>query len=101
MAFLKSKGALVKVVHFPGGDKKIGLDDYLVAGHSMNEVLALATDSIASASAAPLFDDRGVEAYFEDEGAIYLKHCPTENGSANRDQTDQLRSAYRRRRPHR
>jgi len=51
-AFLQSRGARVRWAHLPttpdGG--KVGLDDYLAAGHTMDEVDALAADAPTNAS---------------------------------------------------
>ena len=42
-AFLELRKAIVKVVFFPAGsgDAKVGLDDYLAAGHRVDDLLAL------------------------------------------------------------
>lgn len=49
--FLRSKGATVKHVYLPHGDDgaKVGLDDYLAAGHSVDELHALARDPAETA----------------------------------------------------
>ena len=39
--YLRSKGALVEFCHLPDEDDKVGLDDYLVAGHTAGDLLAL------------------------------------------------------------
>ncbi len=45
--FLKQKGAKVHVVHLPNSDEgKDGVDDYLAKGHTIDDVVALATDTI-------------------------------------------------------
>jgi Domain of unknown function (DUF3854) len=42
--FLGSRGAKVQFVYLPEGDSaKVGLDDYLAAGHEIDDLLALAT----------------------------------------------------------
>jgi hypothetical protein len=47
-AFLESRGARVWLVYLPAGPNgnKVGLDDYLAAGHSVDELLALATPDL-------------------------------------------------------
>ncbi len=47
-AFLESRGAHARIVHLPAGEggTKTGLDDYLAAGHTVDELLALASDEI-------------------------------------------------------
>ena len=45
--FLDSRGAVVKIVYLPGPEK--GVDDYLVAGHSVEDVLAQAEDKLRKA----------------------------------------------------
>jgi hypothetical protein len=51
--FLASRKAVVKTILLPAGDDdaKVGLDDYLAAGHGVDDLLALATDD------APLAGD--------------------------------------------
>ena len=46
--FLKSRGALVKIVYLPGdGDaKKVGVDDYLAAGGTIKDLVGLAEDTL-------------------------------------------------------
>ena len=47
-AFLESKKANVAFIYLPPGEngKKVGLDDFLAAGHSTQELLALATPEL-------------------------------------------------------
>jgi len=47
-AFLESRGAKVAVIYLPPGQdgSKVGLDDYLAAGHSVDELLSLAKSEI-------------------------------------------------------
>lgn len=47
-AFLESRGAQVALVYLPPGEggAKVGLDDYLAAGHSVADLLALATPGL-------------------------------------------------------
>jgi hypothetical protein len=45
--FLESKEAIVRYVLLPSADgKKVGLDDYLVAGHTTEELVALAVEKL-------------------------------------------------------
>jgi hypothetical protein len=39
--YLTSKGAHVEYLHLPDTDEKTGLDDYLMAGHSVEDVWRL------------------------------------------------------------
>jgi putative DNA primase/helicase len=47
-AFLESRGAGVRVVYLPAGTDgaKVGLDDFLAAGHTVKELLELATEDL-------------------------------------------------------
>jgi hypothetical protein len=60
-AFLEHRGAKVALVYLPPGEgaKKWGVDDYLAAGHDVEDLLALATTELIS----PLEDERGEIAY--------------------------------------
>ncbi|MFI5364361.1 MAG: DUF927 domain-containing protein [Candidatus Binatia bacterium] len=51
-AFLESRGATVRVIYLPTGPGgvKVGLDDYLAAGRTVEELLALATDEKRTAA---------------------------------------------------
>ncbi|MGH9938164.1 MAG: DUF3854 domain-containing protein, partial [Blastocatellia bacterium] len=46
--FFALRGADVRIIYLPAGDGgvKVGLDDYLAAGHTVDELLALATDKL-------------------------------------------------------
>jgi hypothetical protein len=59
-AFLTSRGAHVRYVYLPSGPGglKVGLDDYLAAGHSVDDLLALATPELRR----PPHDDSDAEA---------------------------------------
>ena len=48
-AFLEQRGASVQLIYLPAGDgaAKVGLDDYLAAGHGVNDLLALAARELA------------------------------------------------------
>jgi len=54
-AFLESRRARVRLVYLPSGPggAKVGLDDYLAAGHTVDELLALATTELRSSPRAP------------------------------------------------
>jgi hypothetical protein len=47
-AFLESRGAVVRVIYLPPGEggTKVGLDDFLAAGHGPGDLLALASDAV-------------------------------------------------------
>jgi putative DNA primase/helicase len=53
-AFLESRRSHVQLVYLPAGPEgeKVGLDDYLAAGHSVDDLFALATDETATAESA-------------------------------------------------
>lgn len=69
-AFLESRGTKVKVISLPAkGDKKVGLDDHLVAGHTIEQVLALATDDPDSVPTEA--GDRQVGQYLERKTGLY------------------------------
>jgi putative DNA primase/helicase len=54
-AFLTGRGATVNIVYLPGGPdgKKVGIDDYLVAGHTIKDVFALAGDRVSKSKSEP------------------------------------------------
>ncbi len=54
-AFLERRGARVRVVYLPEGPggAKVGLDDFLAAGHTADELRALATDALPAREEAP------------------------------------------------
>ena len=53
-AMLEHKGAKVKVIYLPDAadSSKRGVDDYLAAGHSVDELMVLATTNVRSVQAA-------------------------------------------------
>lgn len=53
--FLETRGAKVKLVYLPDGEdqKKVGLDDFLAAGHDVAGLEALAEDEIRPLEAGP------------------------------------------------
>ena len=48
--FLQQRGARVRLIYLPAGEngEKVGLDDYLAAGHSVDELEGHASESIQS-----------------------------------------------------
>lgn len=77
-AFLESRGARVHLIYLsPGeGGKKQGLDDFLAAGHSVQELLSLATDSLRQ---PPSDDTENAIPYVESSSGIIWRR-PTQNG---------------------
>jgi hypothetical protein len=78
-AFLESRHAHVRLIYLPSGPGgvKVGLDDYLAAGHSVDDLLALATTEL---HAAPGADAPGGSPYRETPaGLVWDK--PTANGT--------------------
>ncbi len=76
-AFLKLRGAIVHLIYLPSGPAgaKQGLDDYLAAGHTVEELLALASDELRPIEGQR--DDGGTGPYREtDSGVIWLKSTP-------------------------
>jgi putative DNA primase/helicase len=67
--FLESRNARVRIVRLPHGPEKVGLDDYLAAGQSVEELRTLATDTEPAARAAAVADS-GL--HFTDLGASVL-----------------------------
>jgi hypothetical protein len=53
-AFVESRGGHVRLVHLPMGPdgEKVGLDDYLAAGHSVEQLIALVAEEVAAPEAA-------------------------------------------------
>jgi hypothetical protein len=79
--FLESRGARLMVVYLPPGDggTKVGLDDFLAAGHTVGELLALASPDLR----APAYsEDEADHAPYRETpaGIVWLK--PTPNGVA-------------------
>lgn len=48
VGFLKSRGAVIKPIYLPPGPsgEKVGIDDYLAAGHTLTDALNLAEDDL-------------------------------------------------------
>ena len=75
-AFLEQRGARVRLVYLPPGQhgEKVGLDDYLAAGHSVDDLLALASDEVRFPARADTKES--VEGPYQEteEGLVWLKH---------------------------
>lgn len=67
--FLESRRARVRIVRLPHGPEKVGLDDYLAAGHSIEDLRVLAADDLPTAP-PPVLADPGL--HFTDLGAAEL-----------------------------
>ncbi|MGH7169634.1 MAG: DUF3854 domain-containing protein, partial [Gemmataceae bacterium] len=76
MALLKSRGAKVQVIHLPAAKEgnKVGLDDYLADGHTVEDVLKLATTSLAS---RPRQDQKPAESSSSECASAGGDHLPT------------------------
>lgn len=74
--FLESRKARVKIVYLPEGPEgeKVGLDDYLAAGHSASSMLDLARSELKP----PPGDAGDLEYFVTDEGTFWNK--PTKDG---------------------
>ena len=76
-AFLESRGANVLIIYLPSGDggRKTGLDDYLAAGHSVDNLLSHAASDLKA-----LPDDTTLETggqYVEGpDGIVWRKQVP-------------------------
>ena len=53
--FLEHRGAYVRIIYLPHGEdgRKIGLDDFLAAGHTRDDLLALASDTLRPLASDP------------------------------------------------
>jgi hypothetical protein len=93
LAWLTNRGARAEVVYLPAGDgAKVGVDDFLAAGHPLADVEALAENGLRplGQSAAPVqesFDDVPDEAGWAvlDDVAAYLARFVVFPTSAARD----------------
>ena len=79
--FLESRGSRVLLIYLPvdPSGKKTGVDDYLVAGHTMDDLLALATPNLRS------FPEEATEhnqPYRATESGLWW-HKPTQNGEVD------------------
>jgi len=80
-AFLETRGAKIQVIYLssaPGGEK-IGLDDYLAAGHSVDDLLALASPTIRPVPTAT--DSHDVQAPYRIQGGRICYEKDTRDGS--------------------
>jgi hypothetical protein len=86
-AWLTSRGAKVRYVYLPAGPGgiKVGLDDYLAVGHSVDDLLALASSDLRRPVSDNSNDDGPYVA--TPNGIVYRK--PTPNGPS-----DQLLSNF-------
>ena len=79
--FLESRGACVLLIYLPidPSGRKTGVDDYLVAGHTMEDLLALATPNLR-----PLPKDANEhnQPYRATESGLWW-HKPTQNGAVD------------------
>lgn len=81
-AFLDHRGASVRIVYLPAGEGgvKTGLDDYLAAGHTVDELLALARPEfppeVANPKPRPRYEGPPVElaALLDDLAAIHRRY---------------------------
>jgi hypothetical protein len=85
--FLSSRGAHVRYVYLPAGEGgiKVGLDDFLAAGHSVDDLLALASTELRRPPTDP--DEASGSYSATSEGIVYRR--PTQNGPV-----DQLLSNF-------
>jgi hypothetical protein len=75
-AFLEQRGANVRLIYLPptADGRKVGLDDYVAAGRSVEDLLALASDEMRSApqtGTEPLLAGPYRET---EDGLVWLKH---------------------------
>ena len=78
-AFLEQRGADVSVIYLPAGEggAKVGLDDYLAAGHSVDDLLRLASRDLAQ---VPVDEPAGESGYRDTgQGLAWMKQ--TADGS--------------------
>jgi Domain of unknown function (DUF3854) len=73
--FVGTKGARVKFLHLPDTDEKTGLDDYLMGGHTVDDVWSLVKSSLpptSSVTADPQEPEPAPEPAVEPVPLIYL-----------------------------
>jgi hypothetical protein len=75
-AFLEQRGAKVRLIYLPPGaqSEKVGLDDYLAAGHSVEALLALASDEIRFPAQADTKESAAGPYHETEDGLVWLKH---------------------------
>ena len=78
-AFLEHRGAKVALIYLPSGEGvgKQGVDDYLASGHSLNDLLALATTDLRAPTRAE--DHAPIPYHTTPHGLVWEKQ--THNGS--------------------
>jgi len=79
-ALLEQRGADVSVIYLPAGEggSKVGLDDYLAAGHSVDDLLRLASRDLAQ---VPEDEPAGESGYRDTgQGLVWMKQ--TADGSS-------------------
>ncbi len=78
--FLESRGAQVQVIYLPPGEGggKVGLDDFLAAGGTVEELLQLATDTLRESSATD--HEEGHGGPYRIEGGCICRVRRTEHG---------------------
>lgn len=79
--FLAGRGAQVRIVYLPPGPhgEKMGLDDYLVAGHTPQDLLGLASEELREAPREEDADEEGELPYQIRNGQIWW-HQLTKDG---------------------
>jgi hypothetical protein len=79
-AFLESRGAIVYVIYLPCGDggQKCGVDDFLIVGHTVDDLVKLATGTLR----APAYEPQSEASHpyrATPEGIVFLRRG--ENGT--------------------
>jgi Domain of unknown function (DUF3854)/Domain of unknown function (DUF927) len=79
-AWLENRGAVVRLIYLPAGDGGInkGVDDYLAAGHTVDDLLRHATSELKS----PPQEDRPESPYRATPGGLVWGK-PTQNGAVS------------------
>ncbi|MGA9771044.1 MAG: DUF3854 domain-containing protein [Blastocatellia bacterium] len=79
-SFLDQRGADVALVYLPcvEGARKVGLDDYFAAGHSVNDLLALASSELWAGPSNET-ESSGLPYCETETGLLWMK--PTQSGS--------------------
>lgn len=80
-AFLEQRDARVQLIYLPPakGGGKVGLDDYLAAGHNVADLLRLASPELRTATVAEDEDETALPYRATECGLVWLK--PTANGT--------------------
>jgi hypothetical protein len=96
-SFLESRGAVVRVMYLPSGEagEKVGLDDYIAAGHDTDDLLALATSELREPIAERSDDeDEEDERHDVDAGILDLRRVLARTWSAL-EQTNEPPTLFR------